>query len=104
MKFGPIYGAPTGSQGTHLEPGSNHKHKHDSQRNPKPNRDDRINPTTGVVKSWIDISNIHAPSIDKGANGIAYDAATRKVYVTGKMWDKMYEIKVNRVPIKKARL
>ena len=54
----------------------------------------RINPRTGKVNSWVDIAGIHPPSIDGGANGIAYNPATKEVLVTGKLWDKMYSIQV----------
>lgn len=60
----------------------------------------RIDPVNGHVKSWVDISGIHPPTRDKGANGIAYQKSTKKLVVTGKLWDKMYEIKV--VPKKQA--
>jgi glutamine cyclotransferase len=29
-------------------------------------------------------------------NGIAYDAVNDKIYVTGKYWNKLYEIKLKR--------
>jgi len=54
----------------------------------------RINPASGQVTSWVDLSGIHAPSIDGGANGIAYNPATKEVLVTGKLWDRMYSIQV----------
>jgi glutaminyl-peptide cyclotransferase len=58
----------------------------------------RISPRTGKVLGWIDLSGI----IDKeelggvGAvlNGIAYDAAGDRLFVTGKLWPKLFEIKV----------
>lgn len=54
----------------------------------------RIDPASGHVKSWVDISGIHPPTRDGGANGIAYQKSTKKLVVTGKLWDKMYEIEV----------
>jgi len=56
----------------------------------------RIDPTTGRVRSVIDCSNLlpmaeRTPSTDV-LNGIAFDAATKKIYVTGKNWPHVYEI------------
>ena len=56
----------------------------------------RINPTTGEVTGWIDLSGLLKPS-DRTPdtdvlNGIAYDAATNRLFVTGKKWPKLFEI------------
>ncbi|HEY0930113.1 MAG TPA: glutaminyl-peptide cyclotransferase [Gemmatimonas sp.] len=56
----------------------------------------RIDPNTGMVLGWIDLSNI-LPKIDRTGNedvlnGIAYDAAKDRIFVTGKLWSKLYEI------------
>ncbi|RVU05438.1 glutaminyl-peptide cyclotransferase [Novosphingobium umbonatum] len=60
----------------------------------------RIDPETGRVKGWIDLSALHretgAYGQDQVPNGIAYDAATRKLYVTGKEWPSLFEIKLPR--------
>lgn len=55
-----------------------------------------IDPQTGVVEGQINLVGLHsAPSqTDKELNGIAFNAATKNLYVTGKQWDKLYEIKV----------
>ena len=58
----------------------------------------KINPETGEVIGWIDMEGILAPqdhseSVDV-FNGIAYDAANRKLFVTGKFYPKLYEIKL----------
>ncbi|HTS38467.1 MAG TPA: glutaminyl-peptide cyclotransferase [Candidatus Solibacter sp.] len=58
----------------------------------------RISPTSGKVVGRIDLSGI----IDKhelqgnGAvlNGIAYDAVGDRLFVTGKLWPKLFEIKI----------
>ncbi len=58
----------------------------------------RISPRTGKVLGWIDLSGI----IDKRElanpnavlNGIAYDARSDRLFVTGKLWPKLFEIKV----------
>jgi glutamine cyclotransferase len=59
----------------------------------------RISPRTGKIVGRIDLRGI----IDKrelhgeGAvlNGIAYDASGDRLFVTGKLWPKLFEIKVN---------
>jgi len=58
----------------------------------------RISPATGDVKAWIDLSTLwpHAqrqPPADV-LNGIAYDRATRRIFVTGKKWPRVYQITV----------
>lgn len=58
----------------------------------------RINPTTGVVNSWVDLSSLwpayqRTPTADV-LNGIAYDAAGKRIFVTGKKWPKVYQIAV----------
>ncbi|MBP6772985.1 MAG: glutaminyl-peptide cyclotransferase [Gemmatimonadaceae bacterium] len=60
----------------------------------------RIDPKTGVVTGWIDLSGI-LKAIDRTGredvlNGIAYDAANDRYYVTGKRWAKLFEIKLKR--------
>jgi len=58
----------------------------------------RISPRTGRVLGWIDLSRI----IDKGElggsdavlNGIAYDSTGARLFVTGKLWPKLFEIRV----------
>lgn len=56
----------------------------------------RINPKTGVVSGLIDVSNLLAlasqyRAVDV-ANGIAYDAAGDRIFVTGKLWPSLYQI------------
>lgn len=57
----------------------------------------RIDPATGHVKAWIDltglldISKLPDPSNDV-LNGIAYDAQHDRLFVTGKRWPKLFEI------------
>jgi glutaminyl-peptide cyclotransferase len=58
----------------------------------------RVSPRTGRILGWIDLTGI----IDKGElrdsgavlNGIAYDPAGDRLFVTGKLWPKLFEIKV----------
>jgi glutamine cyclotransferase len=57
----------------------------------------RISPQTGEVLGLIDLSSVYT-SASRGPedvlNGIAYDAATKKIYVTGKDWPKLYQVEV----------
>lgn len=56
----------------------------------------RINPETGVVNSIIDMTGVLANETLTNQvdvlNGIAWDAAGRRLFVTGKLWPKVYEI------------
>ena len=56
----------------------------------------RISPRSGQVLSWIDISGL-LPALDRllvgSPNGIAYDAAGERIFVTGKRWPKLFEIR-----------
>lgn len=59
----------------------------------------RINPQTGRVSSWIDLKGLldtrtSGPDQPDVLNGIAYDAAKDRVFVTGKFWPRIYEIKL----------
>ena len=54
--------------------------------------------TTGKVVGWIDLTGIlspedHTDGIDV-LNGIAYDAKGDRLFVTGKKWPKLFEIKL----------
>ncbi len=58
----------------------------------------RISPETGKLKGWIDLSSIYPASQrkdrDQVLNGIAQDPDTKKIYVTGKNWPKLFEIEI----------
>jgi glutamine cyclotransferase len=57
----------------------------------------RISPKTGEVTGWIDLSGLLDPRDAVGVdvlNGIAYDAAGDRLFVTGKWWPKLFEIKI----------
>lgn len=58
----------------------------------------RISPQTGKILGSIDLSGIINKNElhDPGAvlNGIAYDPATDRLFVTGKLWPKLFEIKI----------
>jgi glutamine cyclotransferase len=58
----------------------------------------RIDPQTGRVNGWIDLSGLLSPA-DRAQpvdvlNGIAYDAAGDRLFITGKLWPKLFEIKL----------
>jgi glutamine cyclotransferase len=64
----------------------------------KTDRIARIDPATGQVVGWVDLSGLLQGN-DEGRrvdvlNGIAYDAGTGRIFVTGKLWPKLFEIKV----------
>jgi glutaminyl-peptide cyclotransferase len=57
----------------------------------------RIDPATGVVRAWVDLRGLLSPRERAAAdvlNGIAYDAARDRLFVTGKLWPKLFEIKL----------
>jgi glutaminyl-peptide cyclotransferase len=64
----------------------------------KPNYIARIDPSNGKLLGWIDLGNISPDDVKRGEentlNGIAYDAATDRIFVTGKNWKKLFEIKI----------
>lgn len=59
-----------------------------------------INPETGRVKAWLDLRGLLSPGDvrDEEAvlNGIAYDAASDRLFITGKLWPKIFEIKIKK--------
>jgi glutamine cyclotransferase len=57
----------------------------------------RIDPKTGRVKSFVNLTGLLSPLEATGTdvlNGIAYDAKGDRIFVTGKLWPKLFEIKV----------
>ena len=57
----------------------------------------RIAPDTGRVSGYIDLGGLLAPSERAGVdvlNGIAYDAEHDRLFVTGKLWPKLFEVKI----------
>ena len=57
-----------------------------------------INPENGVVEGVVNLSGI-LPEKERDyktdvLNGIAYDKATKRIFVTGKNWSKLFEIRV----------
>lgn len=64
------------------------------------NRIARISPNTGEVNGWIDLSSLWPESQrpspgEQVLNGIAYDRATRRIFITGKKWPRLYQIIVS---------
>ncbi len=61
----------------------------------------RIDPQTGKVNSYIDLANLYPEARRKETNsdvlnGIAWDRESGRIFVTGKRWPRLYEIRVAR--------
>ena len=58
----------------------------------------RINPDNGVVNSWIDLTGLSGQTRQGSAeampNGIAWDDENKRLFVTGKHWANLFEIKL----------
>jgi len=58
----------------------------------------RIDPSSGKVLGYINLQGILSdPETDTNVNvlnGIAYDQAGKRIFVTGKNWPKLFEIRV----------
>ena len=58
----------------------------------------RISPQTGEVVGWIDLSGLLGPMYQLGSgavlNGIAYDSTKKRLFVTGKLWPRIFEIRL----------
>jgi glutamine cyclotransferase len=56
----------------------------------------RISPETGKVLSWIDLRGLlpQRGGNEDVLNGIAWDAAGERLFVTGKLWPKLFEIEL----------
>ena len=57
----------------------------------------RISPKTGELLGWIDLKGLLSPRESSGVdvlNGIAYEAKGDRLFVTGKLWPRVFEIKV----------
>jgi glutamine cyclotransferase len=64
----------------------------------KTDRIARISPQTGEVVGWIDLEGLLKPE-DRNSridvlNGIAYDVENDRLFVTGKLWPKLFEIEL----------
>jgi glutaminyl-peptide cyclotransferase len=64
----------------------------------------RISPATGQVLGWINLAGLlpenQRSDPEAVLNGIAYDAAHDRLFVTGKLWPKLFEIKIVPEPAK----
>jgi glutamine cyclotransferase len=62
------------------------------------NRIARISPATGRVLGWIDLSGVipvvELRSDDCVLNGIAWDTKNARLFITGKLWPELFEIRV----------
>ncbi|NLF59330.1 MAG: glutaminyl-peptide cyclotransferase, partial [Candidatus Hydrogenedens sp.] len=62
-----------------------------------------IDPGDGRVRGWLDLSGILKDADRAGAtvdvlNGIAHDPDSGRLWVTGKLWPKLYEIRLVEKP------
>lgn len=64
-----------------------------------------INPGTGRVRGWIDLEGLSRQAggdkTRKTLNGIAYDEKNNRLFVTGKLWHSIYEIRLK--PVQKSK-
>lgn len=66
------------------------------------NRIVMIDPKTGQVKAEVDLTNLYPDSVRSMKdfdgfvlNGIAWDSKGKRLFVTGKKWDKLFQIKLS---------
>ena len=62
------------------------------------NRIARIDPQTGKINGWINMNGLYQ-SIDydypaDALNGIAYDKENDRLFITGKLWPKLFEVRI----------
>lgn len=59
-----------------------------------------IDPTTGQVASFLDLTGLLPASARTGTedvlNGIAFDPQTKRIFVSGKCWPKLFEIRIRK--------
>ncbi|NMB02143.1 MAG: glutaminyl-peptide cyclotransferase [Firmicutes bacterium] len=60
----------------------------------------RIDPGNGEVLGWIDLTDLYTLEQEKNPgldvlNGIAYDPVEDRLFVTGKLWSNIYEIRIS---------
>ena len=57
-----------------------------------------ITPATGRVVAWLNLKGLMPGQANPDAvlNGIAYDATRDRLFVTGKLWPRMFEIRIIR--------
>jgi len=66
------------------------------------NRIARISPQTGDVVGWIDLTGLLSPIYrlepEAVLNGIAYDPIRKRLFVTGKLWPSVFEVRLSAKP------
>jgi len=58
-----------------------------------------IHPDTGLLEAYIDFAGLLSASESAQAdvlNGIAYDSKSKRMWVTGKLWPRLFEVRVSR--------
>ncbi len=69
-----------------------------SEKIGKPNHIARIDPNSGKLLGWINLQGISPDDVERDSentlNGIAYDEISDRIFVTGKKWRNLYEIKL----------
>ena len=65
----------------------------------------RIDPGTGKVIAWINLVGLWPGSDnrEKTLNGIAYDAEHDRLFVTGKEWPSLFEIRLTKASVTSNR-
>ena len=67
----------------------------------------RIDPESGRVKAWVFMHGLRSElegrrlpqnSAMDVLNGIAYDEASKRLFVTGKLWPRLFEVKLEQMP------
>lgn len=55
----------------------------------------QIDPKTGAVLQKVDLANLYRDRLPNAdvLNGIAYDAKTNRIFITGKKWGKLFQVK-----------
>lgn len=64
----------------------------------KSNKIARICPHSGRITGWLELNGLLTPKEYKKIgmlNGIAYDKQNNHIFITGKMWPKIFELKLN---------
>ena len=59
----------------------------------------RIDPKTGAVNGYIDFRGLLTPREREATdvlNGVAYDEKTDRLFITGKLWPRVYEVRITR--------
>lgn len=73
-------------------------HSEEPDKLGKPNYIARIDSQNGKVLGWVDLGGISPDDVardpENTLNGIAYDADNDRIFVTGKQWKKLFEIKI----------